>query len=148
MKPTKLPGSATEESQEIWEYVDKVSEHGTMPINNFLIPYLYSEKQRHGSTDVGDCSWLVPTAQIGTATWPAWTPGHSWQNVSCGNTSISHKATLLAGKVLAATAIDLIEKPDVLQAAKDEYDAKMKRYGGYFCPVPADAVPAVPGEKM
>ena len=101
-----------------------------------------------GSTDVGDCSWLVPTAQIGTATWPAWTPGHSWQNVSCGNTSISHKATLLAGKVLAATAIDLIEKPDVLQAAKDEYEAKMKRYGGYFCPVPTDAVPAVPGEKM
>ncbi|MBQ6833988.1 MAG: amidohydrolase, partial [Lachnospiraceae bacterium] len=65
-----------------------------------------------------------------------------------GNTSISHKATLLAGKVLAATAIDLIEKPDILQEAKDEYDAKMKRYGGYFCPVPADAVPAVPGEKM
>ena len=148
MKPTALPGAATDESQEIWEFVDKASEHGTVPINNFLIPYFYSEKARHGSTDVGDCSWLVPTAQINTATWPAWTPGHSWQNVSCGHTSISHKATLLAGKVIAATAIDLIEKPDVLQAAKDEYDAKMKRYGGYFCPVPEGAVPVVPGEKM
>ena len=148
MKPKKLPGEATEESQEIWEFVDKASDHGTAPINNFLIPYLYSEKQSMGSTDVGDCSWLVPTAQINTATWPAWTPGHSWQNVSCGHTSIAHKATLLAGKVIAATAIDLIEKPEVLQAAKDEYEAKMKRYGGYFCPVPEGAVPVVPGEKM
>ena len=148
MKPTKLPGAATQDSQEIWEFVDKASEHGTAPINNFLIPYLYSEKQSMGSTDVGDCSWLVPTAQIGTATWPAWTPGHSWQNVSCGNTPISHKGMILAGKVLAATAIDLFEKPEVLQAAKDEFDAKMKRHGGYYCPVPEDAVPAIPGEKM
>lgn len=148
MKPTGLPGAATNESQEIWDYVDQVSEHGTVPMNNFLVPYLYSEKASHGSTDVGDCSWLVPTAQINTATWPAWTPGHSWQNVSCGNTSIAHKGVLLAGKVLAATAIDLIEKPETLQAAKAEYDAKMKRYGGYFCPVPEGAVPVVPGEKM
>ena len=59
-----------------------------------------------------------------------------------------HKGMLLAGKVLAATAIDLIEKPEVLQAAKEEFDKKMKRYGGYFCPVPEGAVPVVPGEKM
>lgn len=148
MKSKDLPGSATSESMEIWEFVDEKSEHGTVPINNFLIPYWYSEKPRMGSTDVGDCSWLVPTAQINTATWPALTPGHSWQNVSCGHTSIAHKATLLAGKVIAATAIDLIEKPEVLQASKDEFDKKMKRYGGYFCPVPEGAVPVVPGEKM
>ena len=55
---------------------------------------------------------------------------------------------LQAGKVLAAAAIDLIEKPEVLKAAKDEYHAKMKRYGGYLCPVPKGAVPVVPGEKM
>ncbi len=148
MKPQGLPGDATEDVQEIWEFVDQVSEHGTLPINNFLMPYHYSEKQRFGSTDVGDCSWLVPTAQIRTATWPAWTPGHSWQNVSCGYTSISHKGMMTAGKVLAATAIDLMEKPEVLQKATEEYQAKMKRYGGYFCPVPEGAVPVVPGEKM
>lgn len=44
--------------------------------------------------------------------------------------------------------MDLMEKPEVLQAARDEYEAKMKRYGGYFCPVPEGAVPVVPGEKM
>lgn len=148
MKSKDLPGAATSESEEIYAYVDEKSEHSTTPMNNFLVPYLYSEKPRMGSTDVGDVSWLVPTAQINTATYPAQAPGHSWQNVSCGHTSIAHKAMLTAGKVLAATAIDLIEKPEILQAAKDEYEKKMKRYGGYFCPVPEGAVPVVPGEKM
>lgn len=148
MKSNELPGAETYESDELYEFVDKASEHGTTPMNNFLIPYWYSEKPRMGSTDVGDVSWLVPTAQINTATYPAQAPGHSWQNVSCGRTSIAHKAMLLAGKVMAATAIDLMEKPELLQAAKDEYEKKMKRYGGYFCPVPEGAVPVVPGEKM
>ena len=148
MKDNKLPGDFTEDSEERYEYVDKASEHGTKAINDFLIPYFYSEHPRMGSTDVGDVSWLVPTAQINTATYPSKAPGHSWQNVSCGRTSIAHKAMLMAGKVLAAAAVDLMEKPEVLQAARDEYEAKMKRYGGYFCPVPEGAVPVVPGEKM
>ena len=148
MKDDSLPGAATDESQEIYDFVDEKTNHGTRVMNDFLIPYLYSEKARMGSTDVGDVSWCVPTAQINTATYPSKTPGHSWQNVSCGRTSIAHKAMLQAGKVLAAAAIDLIEKPEVLKAAKDEYHAKMKRYGGYLCPVPKGAVPVVPGEKM
>ena len=148
MKSDKLPGDAVEEDDAVYEYVDEHSKHGTVPINNFLIPYHYMEKARMGSTDVGDVSWCVPTAQINTATFPAQAPGHSWQNVSCGRTSIAHKGMLLAGKVLAAAAIDLIEKPETLKAAKDEYEKKMKRYGGYFCPVPEGAVPVVPGEKM
>ena len=148
MKDNKLPGDFTEDSEELYEFVDKASEHGTKAINDFLIPYFYSEHPRMGSTDVGDVSWLVPTAQINTATYPSKAPGHSWQNVSCGRTSIAHKAMLMAGKVLAAAAVDLMEKPEVLQAARDEYEAKMKRCGGYFCPVPEGAVPVVPGEKM
>lgn len=148
MKSDELPGAATSESQEIYDYVDEKSCHGTKAMNDFLMPYFYSEKPRMGSTDVGDVSWCVPTAQINTATYPAQAPGHSWQNVSCGHTSIAHKAMLQAGKILAGTAIDLIEKPEVLEAAKKEFDAKMKRYGGYICPVPEGAVPTVAGEKM
>lgn len=148
MKDDSLPGDATEDDPDIYSYVDEKSCHGTKPINDFIVPYLYSEKPRMGSTDVGDVSWCVPTAQINTATYPSKAPGHSWQNVSCGRTSIAHKGMLMAGKVLAAAAVDLMEKPEVLQAAKDEYAAKMKRYGGYFCPVPEGAVPVVPGEKM
>ena len=101
-----------------------------------------------GSTDVGDVSWVVPTAQVNVNCYAAGTALHSWQAVAQGKSSIAHKGMLLAGKVLAAAAIDLIEKPETLKAAKDEYEKKMKRYGGYFCPVPEGAVPVVPGEKM
>ena len=148
MKKKRLPGDRWEESFEIRDYVTEKSQGGTRAINDFLIPYLYSEKQSMGSTDVGDVSWCVPTAQINTATWPSQTPGHSWQNVSCGRTSISHKGMLLAGKVLAATAIDLYEKPEALQAAKEEFAKKLKAYGGYYCVIPEGAVPVIPGEKM
>ena len=86
MKSDKLPGDATEDSSDIYEYVDEKSKHGTTPMNEFLVQYLYYEKPRMGSTDVGDVSWCIPTAQINTSTFPAQAPGHSWQNVSCGRT--------------------------------------------------------------
>ena len=44
-----------------------------------------------GSTDVGDVSWVCPTAQINAVTEAAGTPGHSWQQVSQGKSSIAHK---------------------------------------------------------
>ena len=141
-----LPGNACDESEEIAAYVDKVSQHGTVPLNDFLVPYLFSTKQRAGSTDVGDVSWLVPTAQINTVTFPSKAPGHSWQNVSCGRTSIGHKGLLTAGKVLAATAIDLFEQPQLLEQAKEEFSKRAA--GGYFCPVPEDAVPTVVGGQF
>lgn len=148
VKKEKLPGDATEESIEIYEFVDENSEHGTKVLNDFLIPYHYSMKAGMGSTDVGDVSWCVPTAQINTVTYPSGSPGHSWQNVSCGKTSIAHKGMLHAGKVLASTAIDLIEKPEILEKAKQEHQKITERYGGYFCPIPKEAVPTIPGEKM
>ena len=67
---------------------------------------------------MGDVSWLTPTAQIYTACFPSGAPGHSWQNVSIGKTSVGHKGLLLAGKVLAMTAADLFEHPEIIDQAK------------------------------
>jgi aminobenzoyl-glutamate utilization protein B len=98
---------------------------------------------RYGSTDVGDVSWLVPTAQMGAVCWATRSPGHSWQNVAIGKSSIAHKGLLYAGKAMAATAIDLIEDPKLIEAAKAEFEAVTAKQGGYVCPIPADAVPTV-----
>ena len=146
MTKNKLPGDACDEDAEIAEWVDKVSEHGTVPLNDFLVPYHFSTRERPGSTDVGDVSWLVPTAQINVVTFPSNSPGHSWQNVSCGHTSIGHKGLLTAGKVIAATAIDLYENPQIIADAKAEFDKRAA--GGYYCPVPEDAVPTVVGGQF
>ena len=144
VKSDSLPGSACDEDEAIAQFVDEKSEHGTRAMNDFLIPYHYSDRQRAGSTDVGDVSWLTPTAQINVSSFVSQSPGHSWQNVSCGHTSIGHKSVITAGKVLAAAAMDLYEKPEVLKAAKAEFEKKTK--GGYYCPVPKDAVPVIPGQ--
>ena len=101
---------------------------------------------RAGSTDVGDVSWNTPTAQIRVACFTANAPGHSWQNVSCGATSIGHKGVLAAGKVLAGAAIDLMENTELLAEARAEFEKKTK--GGYDCPIPDGAKPVLAGEQM
>ena len=78
-----------------------------------------------GSTDVGDVSWVVPTSGFTAACWAPGTPGHSWQAVACGGTSIARKGMTLAARVLAGTAWDLYRSPDALAAAKKEHDRRL-----------------------
>lgn len=73
-----------------------------------------------GSTDVGDISWVRPTAGLRTATWVPGTVAHSWQAVAAGGTSIGHKGMMVAAKTLTLTAIDLYRRPDTLVTAEKE----------------------------
>lgn len=114
--------------------IERLTENNTRPINDFISPLYTRDAFSPGSTDVGDVSWQTPTAQVYTACFVAGAPGHSWQNVSVGKTSIAYKGMLLAAKTLAATAIDLYENPETLDAAKAEFKALSKE--GYVCPIP------------
>jgi len=79
-----------------------------------------SGKVTNGSTDVGDVSWVVPTTGFYAATWVPGTPGHSWQAVASGGTTIGKKGMVLASRGLAATAVDLLTNPVLIEAAKGE----------------------------
>ncbi|HKZ93583.1 MAG TPA: amidohydrolase [Candidatus Bathyarchaeia archaeon] len=94
----------------------------------------------HGSTDVGDVSWQVPTVEFGTAAWVLGTPGHSWQNVAQSRVGLGHKSLIFAAKVMAATTLDLLTDEKVLRKAKKEHQ---QRIGGkkYKSPLPADHKP-------
>ncbi len=74
------------------------------------------------STDVGDISWQVPTAQLTAATWVPGTPGHSWQVVAQGGMSIGYKGMMVAAKTLATASVELLMKPDVVEAARRELE--------------------------
>jgi aminobenzoyl-glutamate utilization protein B len=80
----------------------------------------YKTSHSYGSTDVGDVSWLVPTAGIRTATWVPGTAAHSWQAVSAGGTSIGIKGAELAAKTIASTAIDIYKDKSLIVSAKAE----------------------------
>ncbi len=109
-------------------------------INDFIVPLMDVEQAMAGSTDVGDVSWVCPTAQINVVTEAAGTPGHSWQEVAQGKSSIAHKGMIFAGKVMAATAIDLYESPETVEAAKKELDSRLGG-GKYEAPIPAGIKP-------
>ena len=79
-----------------------------------------------GSTDVGDISWTVPTGGLRAACFPEGSPGHSWQNVASIGSSIGEKGTLVAARVLAATAVQLFEEPELCDAAKADFDRRME----------------------
>lgn len=94
----------------------------------------------HGSTDVGDVSWLVPTGQVYVATEAYGTPPHTWQIVAQGKSSYAHKGMLQAGKVLAASAVQAFIDPDLIATAKAEHREQLA--GESYVPlIPADATP-------
>jgi len=74
------------------------------------------------STDVGDITWVVPTAGLGTATWVPGVPAHSWQAVATGGMSIGYKAMNNAAKTIAMTGIDIFNNPSIIVKAKKELD--------------------------
>lgn len=111
------------------------------PFFEEIIPYVKNREVMQGSTDVGDVSWIVPTAQFFTTCFVAGTPLHTWQLVSQGKTSLAHKGLLYAGKVLAASAIEIFEKPDLIDLAKQELAASTK--GAYRNPLPDNLRPNI-----
>ncbi len=134
---TNLPGKGAEHDKAIAAIVREKSENGTRAINDFLLPFYTGDDFSAGSSDVGDVSWNIPTAQISAVTWPSGTPGHSWQNVSCGASPIGDKGTMYAAKVMCGAVIDLLNQPETIEKAKKELAERAPE--GYTCPVPEGA---------
>jgi len=88
-----------------------------------------------GSTEVGDVSFITPTAQFGTTCWPFSLAEHSWQTTASTGSSIGSKGMIIAAKTLALSAFDLLTKPDILKKAQNEFK---KTIGGkkYISPLP------------
>jgi aminobenzoyl-glutamate utilization protein B len=77
--------------------------------------------QRASSTDQGDLSWHVPTGGLTVASYTFGAPGHSWQVAACSGMSIGEKGLTVASKVLAATALDLLTQPALLEKARASF---------------------------
>jgi aminobenzoyl-glutamate utilization protein B len=104
-------------------------------LNTTLVPPRGKGKSGGGSTDVGDVSWIVPTVQMSAATSPIGTPGHSWQNCASSGSSIGHKGMLVAAKAMALCGMKLIENPNLVESAWDEFTKKTED-SQYQCPFP------------
>lgn len=110
------------------------------PIAWKLMPYTEEEPASGSSTDVGDVSWVCPTAQIQTATVARGTAPHSWQWVAQSKDPLAHKMTRYGAKVMAAGVVELMTDADLLAQAQEEF---RRRVGpdGYEPPIPKGVVP-------
>ena len=93
-----------------------------------------------GSSDVGDASKVVPTAQFIAATATPGTPAHSWQMTAQGKSGTAAKGMWYAAQVLADAAITLVQNPALIQKAKQEF-REATEGKPYECPIPANIPP-------
>lgn len=96
-----------------------------------------------GSTDVAEVSRITPTAKISVACWPIGSPGHAWPVVVCSGTGIGQKGMLTAARVLGASIVELLVSPDVIAAAREEFERKMDG-STYVSPIPPGQKPPIP----
>ncbi len=110
------------------------------PVRYELEVYDGTPEEGHGSTDVGDVSWVCPVAQIRTAMYVHGTPNHSWQQTAQSKTTWAKKMMIYVSKSLCATAVELLEHPELIEQAKAEHAERIAPTG-YQCPIPAGVVP-------
>lgn len=137
----------------VLEYLDDYFEEDTaQPLKALvqgkdIIDVVYPWKTKSGvyaaSTDVGDVSKVVPTAQISTACYASGTPGHSWALTAQGKTPLLHRAMLHAGKIMGAAGIRLLQNPQLILAAKKEFNERESE-DPYQTPIPQGAKPKIP----
>jgi len=92
------------------------------------------------SSDHGDVTLIAPTATI---RFPGNVPGatgHHWSTVACGFGSTAWKGLNAGAKAMAASAIDLLTKPEALKEIRLEFDEYAKTHP-YESFLPTDAKP-------
>lgn len=108
------------------------------PLNTVVLPYnpAMRNKVMTASSDVGDVSYLVPTAQLTAAVAIPGTGPHTWQFTAQVGTSIGGKASLAAARAMARACSRVFENPEIVETAKKELFAET--CGEYLSPIPDD----------
>jgi aminobenzoyl-glutamate utilization protein B len=117
----------------------KAAEKPVVGLRTAPIP-LGGRGQASSSNDNGDVSWVVPA---GSVNFPSSVPGieyHEWKAAVTPVSSISHKGQVAGAKVLAASIIDLLTSPELLQKARAEFEVESKKTP-YFSLLPPDTKP-------
>jgi aminobenzoyl-glutamate utilization protein B len=114
---------------------------GAKPIGLRTAPTPLGERRQSASSnDNGDVTWVVPSASLN---FPGSVPGigyHNWQAAVTPTSTIAHKGMVAGAKVLAGTIIDLLSQPELVAAARAEFDKQTSEMK-YFAVLPADAKP-------
>lgn len=81
--------------------------------------------------DDGDISWKVPLGRVNWA-YPDTVPIHHWAWTALSGHPASHPGPLMASEALALAAVELLARPDLVAAARDELNQRTRQI-----PIPA-----------
>lgn len=80
-----------------------------------------------GSTDFGTVSYNIPSLELKVKSAPLGCPGHSQEFADASMSELGKKALVIASKVQASVALDLLTQPALLDNIKKEHDALKKK---------------------
>jgi aminobenzoyl-glutamate utilization protein B len=135
-----MPKWTDEEIQRARDF-QKMHEKPVIGLHKAVTP-LGGRPQASSSNDSGDVSWVVPA---GSLNFPSAIPGiaaHEWKAGVFPTSSISHKGQVAGAKTLAASIIDMMTTPELIQRARAEFETESKKTP-YFSLVPPDAKPDI-----
>ena len=84
-------------------------------------PQLAPAREKTGSTDFGNVMRRVPGTCARIAFVDPGAAAHSQEYIAAGKTDAAHDAVVYGAKILAGTALELIEDPELLNRVKTEF---------------------------
>ena len=126
-----LKGAAmmTETEVEIIEEKKVDNKIPVLTLNNLVMkqagkihaPRIAPAREKTGSTDFGNVMRRVPGTCARIAFVAPGAAAHSQEYIEAGKTEAAHDAVIYGAKILAGTALELIENPELLKQAKEEF---------------------------
>ena len=101
-----------------------------------VLPFI-PNKTTGGSTDVGDVSYITPTAAFMWPTFPLGVSLHTWPVTAAGGMSIGDKTSLSSAQIMAAAGYELLTNEKLRNEAKADF-VKRKGDTKYISPIPAE----------
>lgn len=90
-------------------------------------PQLASAREKTGSTDFGNVMRRVPGTCARIAFVDPGAAAHSQEYIAAGKTDAAHDAVVYGAKILAGTALELIEDPELLNRVKTEFKENLAK---------------------
>lgn len=91
-------------------------------------PRISPPREKTGSSDFSNVMYQLPGSCIRVAMVPVGTSSHSQAFLEAGKGTEAHKAIIIAAKVLAGTAVDLITGPAKLAEIQREFSSNRETY--------------------
>lgn len=91
-------------------------------------PRLSPPREKTGSTDFGNVMYEVPGSCIRVAFVPEGTSSHTQEFVDAGKSEDAHNCIIYGAKSIAGAALDLIEKPELMEKVKREFAENEKKF--------------------